>query len=242
MIRAITFALISLSLLHAQPAATEKPSTIVPVTQDRDKAIYDWNKRHDEVLELGKKGPVDVVMLGDSILHYWAGEPKAPIVRGQASWDELFKGKTVANLGYGWDRVENALWRVNQGELTALKPKTLVLLIGTNNLEFNDAKEIRLGIQALCAAALQAAPDCHIHVIGLLPRTLPEKLKCNPAAANAELHQHLAGKDQIHFHDLSEVFLDGEGNFNAKLFSDGLHPNEEGYAKFAAALRNIIAH
>ena len=241
MIRVFTFALISLSFLHSEPTSTAKPSTTVPVTQDRDKAIYDWQKRHQEILELGKKGPVDVVMLGDSILHYWAGEPKAPIVRGQASWDELFHGKTVANLGCGWDRVENVLWRVNEGELTALQPKTVVLLIGTNNLEFNTDKEIRQGIQAVCQAIHKVVPQCHVHVIGLLPRTLPEKLVSRPNEVNAQLHHHLSGKDNVHFHDLSEVFLDGEGNFHAKLFSDGLHPNEEGYAHFAKALRQVIA-
>lgn len=138
---ALIIALLSISPLAAQTPAPAKPSTLTAVTQDRDKAIYDWAKRHEEVLALGKNGPVDVVMLGDSILHYWAGEPKAPIIRSEASWKALFDGKTSANLGFGWDRVENVLWRVNNRELAELKPKTVVLLIGTNNLEFNTAAE-----------------------------------------------------------------------------------------------------
>jgi lysophospholipase L1-like esterase len=218
MIRAIVpfaLVLISISGLHAQPTATAKPTTTVAVTQDRDKAIYDWQKRHTEVIELGKKGTVDVVMLGDSILHYWAGEPKAPIVRGQDSWDELFQGKTVANLGFGWDRVENVLWRVNNGELTALQPKTVVLMIGTNNLEFNTAAEIRMGIEAVCTAIHKILPESKIHVIGILPRRLPAKLMASPSEVNAELHQHLAGTARVHFHDLSAIFLDDEGTLGA---------------------------
>lgn len=244
MIRAIApfaLVLISLPVLHAQPATSAKPTTTVAVTQDRDKAIYDWQKRHAEVLELGKKGPVDVVVLGDSILHYWAGEPKAPIVRGQDSWNELFQGKTVANLGFGWDRVENVLWRVQNGALKELKPKTIVLMIGTNNLEFNTAKDIRLGIQSLCTAIHQEAPEADLHVLGVLPRTLPEKLLAKPHEVNAQLHHHLSGKQNVHFHDLSEVFLDAEGQLQSKLFSDGLHPNQEGYALLAKALRQVIA-
>lgn len=46
---------------------------------------------------------------------------------------------------------------------------------------------------------------------------------------------------RIHFHDLSSVFLDEEGKLNGKLFSDGLHPNEQGYQILAQALRQVIA-
>jgi lysophospholipase L1-like esterase len=239
--RALIFALLSMSPLAAQTPALAKPSTLSAVTQDRDKAIYDWAKRHEEVLALGKNGPVDVVMLGDSILHYWAGEPKAPIIRSEASWKTLFEGKTAANLGFGWDRVENVLWRVNNRELAELKPKTVVLLIGTNNLEFNTAAEIRMGIQAVCTAIHKQLPECTIHVLGILPRSLSAKIKTPPAAVNNELHQHLAGTQRIHFHDLSSVFLDEEGKLNGKLFSDGLHPNEQGYQVLAQALRQVIA-
>ncbi len=240
MTRALIFALMSMSPVLAQSPAPAKPSTLIGVTQDRDKAIYDWAKRHEEVLALGKNGAVDVVMLGDSILHYWAGEPKAPIIRSEASWKTLFEGKTAANLGFGWDRVENVLWRVNNRELAELKPKTVVLLIGTNNLEFNTAAEIRMGIQAVCTAIHKQLPECTIHVLGILPRSLSAKIKTPPAAVNNELHQHLAGTQRIHFHDLSSVFLDEEGKLNGKLFSDGLHPNEQGYQRLAQALRQVI--
>lgn len=239
--RALIIALLSISPLAAQTPAPAKPSTLTAVTQDRDKAIYDWAKRHEEVLALGKNGPVDVVMLGDSILHYWAGEPKAPIIRSEASWKALFDGKTSANLGFGWDRVENVLWRVNNRELAELKPKTVVLLIGTNNLEFNTAAEIRMGIQAVCTAIHKQLPECTLHVFGILPRNINAKIKTLPAAVNSELHQHLAGMPRIHFHDLSSVFLDEEGKLNGKLFSDGLHPNEQGYQILAQALRQVIA-
>lgn len=241
MTRVLLASLLCLTPLLAQTNPITKPTTLEPVTQDRDKAVYDWAKRHQEVLELGKQGPVDIVMLGDSIIHYWAGSPKAPIIRGEASWTELFQGKSAANLGFGWDRVENVLWRVNNGELTALQPKTVVLMIGTNNLEFNTAAEIRMGIEAVCTAIHKIVPESKIHVIGILPRRLPAKVMASPSEVNAELHQHLAGTARVHFHDLSAIFLDDEGTLNGKLFSDGLHPNAEGYATFSKALRQVIA-
>lgn len=243
MIRSLTFALIASLPLSAQtsPQPGGKPSTVMAVTQNRDKAIYDWAARHQEVLNLGKLGPVDVVVLGDSIMHYWAGSPKAPIVRGETSWNELFQAKKVANLGFGWDRVENVLWRVQNNELKELKPSTVIVLIGTNNLEFNSAVEIRMGIQTLCGAIHKQLPEATIHVLGILPRTQPPKLITKPGEVNNELHQHLAGVTRVHFHDLSAVFLDEEGKLNGKLFSDGLHPNEEGYQHLGKAMRQIIA-
>lgn len=243
MIRLLIIFTISLWPGWAQPSAptSGKPSTLVPVTQNRDKAVYDWATRHQDVLNLGKQGPVDVVLLGDSILHFWAGSPKAPIVRGEASWSELFQGKKVANLGFGWDRVENVLWRVQNQELRELKPSTVLMLIGTNNLELNSAVEIRMGIQTLCGAIHKQLPETSIHVLGILPRTIPPKLITRPAEVNNELHQHLAGAPRIHFHDLSTVFLDDDGKLNSKLFSDGLHPNEEGYHRLGKAIREIIA-
>lgn len=226
----------------AEPTAppVSKPATVLPVTQDRDKAVYDWAARHQAVMELGKQGPVDVVMLGDSILHYWAGAPKAPIVRGEASWNELFQEKKVVNLGFGWDRVENALWRVQNGELKELKPAKVILLIGTNNLQLNSAGEIRMGIEALCQAIHKQLPQTSIHVIGILPRTLPANILARPAEVNQQLHQHLAGMPRVHFYDMSAVFLDEEKKLNSKLFSDGLHPNEAGYQRLAQALRPIV--
>jgi lysophospholipase L1-like esterase len=240
MIRALFPVLMTISPLLAQAPAPAKCSTMEPVTQDRDKAVYDWAKRHQEVLELGKKGPVDIVMIGDSILHYWAGEPKAPIIRGESSWKDMLQGKSAANLGFGWDRVENVLWRVNNSELKDLKPATIVLLIGTNNLEFNNAAEIRRGIQTVCTAIHKQLPESKIHVLGILPRRIPAKVLAKPEEVNAELHQHLAGMEFVHFHDISYIFLDEEGALDSKLFSDGLHPNAVGYERFGKAIREVI--
>jgi lysophospholipase L1-like esterase len=236
------FALLPLTIFSEEEKLKEvkTASTLVAVTQDRDKAVYDWSKRHQEVLELGKEGAADLVFIGDSIVHYWGGLPKAPYARGQASWDELFQGKKAVNLGFGWDRVENVLWRVQNGELLAHKPRVVVLAIGTNNLQENSAADIRLGIVNVCKEIRSLLPSCKVHVIGVLPRMLPTKLLATPAAVNSQLHQHLSGLEGVHFHDISHAFLDEQGALRGQFFSDGLHPNEKGYALFANEIRNVI--
>ena len=81
--------------------------------------------RHQQVEKLRGK-TVDIVLLGDSIMHFW--EWKHP-----ESWRKLTKGRTVLNLGYGGDRTENVIWRIQHGELDGYKAKNIVLMIGTNN-------------------------------------------------------------------------------------------------------------
>ena len=115
-----------------------------PCMQQRDS--YDWKERHEQVLKLNKEQAPDVLLIGNSITHYWAGEPTASLARGTDSWNQLFKGKVVRNLGFGWDRIENALWRIYHGELDGYEAQKVILLMGTNNLEQNTDDEIIDGI------------------------------------------------------------------------------------------------
>ena len=54
--------------------------------------------RHQEI-EKVKGRTVDVVMLGDSIMHFW--EWKHP-----ESWAKFTAGRVALNLGYGGDRTQ----------------------------------------------------------------------------------------------------------------------------------------
>ena len=47
-------------------------STTVPVTQHRDAAIYDWETRHNDIIARNKLHPPKLVLIGNSITHYWA--------------------------------------------------------------------------------------------------------------------------------------------------------------------------
>ena len=95
-------------------------STTIPVTQRREPNLYDWEFRHQELIKMNKTNPPKVSFFANSIIHYWASEPKAPIARGSNSWKKYLEPLKVQNHGFGWDRIENVIWRVHHDELDGL--------------------------------------------------------------------------------------------------------------------------
>ena len=60
-------------------------SAVVPVSKLENDS-YDWFARHAEVLRIMNTINPEVVLIGDSITHFWGGEPKANYVNGPKSW------------------------------------------------------------------------------------------------------------------------------------------------------------
>lgn len=205
-----------------------------PCTQQRDP--YDWKQRHEDVLSLNRQQAPEIVLIGNSITHYWGGEPKATIVRGEDSWSSLFKGKVVRNLGFGYDRIENALWRIYHGELDGYDAKKVILLMGTNNLDTNTDDEIVDGINELVRAVRDRQPKAEIYVCGILPRAWKEG---RVAQLNQLLQVRLMKEEAVYL-DLSAAVTGSDGRIINALFTDGLHPNREGYQRIAAVLQTIV--
>lgn len=204
-----------------------KISTMVPVTQRRDAATYDWETRHYKVMAYNRAHDPETIFLGNSITHYWSGEPASTRFAGPESWKKYFGSMNVVNLGFGWDRVENVLWRVYHGELDYIRPKQMVMMIGTNNLQLNSDKEIIGGLQFLVRAIQARQPSMHILVLGIFPRRDLEK---RVALFNKQLAA-VKFNANVHYADAGKLFLQPDQKLNESLFSDGLHPNENGYGK-----------
>lgn len=95
---------------------------------------YDWWERHHQSLKIKKEVNPEIVLLGDSLTHMWGGLPLDERNTGQRALDEFFGEFRVLNLGFGWDRTQNVIWRITHGELDHLDPNYIVLNVGTNNL------------------------------------------------------------------------------------------------------------
>lgn len=210
-----------------------KLSTTKPVTQRREPGNYEWEQRHQEILKRDMQDPPEICFFGNSIVHYWAGEPKASISRGPESWKQLFAGHKALNFGFGWDRVENVLWRVNHDELDGFKAKQILLMLGTNNLQLNTDDEILTGLDLLIKTMKDRQPQSNFLVIGILPRRDNEARIKN---LNYRLAQ-VAGMNKVGYTNIGDVLLQPNGKIDESLFVDGLHPNAEGYSKLAEMIQ-----
>jgi len=211
-------------------------STTIPVTQMREPYNYDWEGRHRKLLELNKSNPPDICFFGNSITHFWGGEPEGPRREGVESWDKTFEGVKVRNFGYGWDRVENVLWRVYHGELDGFDTKQIVMKIGTNNLHLNTDEEIIDGLELLIKAMKNRQPGAEILIVGILPRREQED---RVFGLNLKIAQ-LTGKLNVNYVDIGKSMVLKDGKIDESLFSDGLHPNEKGYNLIGPELRKYL--
>lgn len=217
------------------PGSARRPSSLVPVTQNRDWRTYDWVGRHAAAQALMRERP-EVVMLGDSITHFWGGDPVGGRRNGPAEWDRFFAGRRVVNLGYGWDRTENVLWRLAHGEFDRVSPRVVVVMIGTNNVGINTPAEIAAGIEAICTTIHARSPSTRILLLGIFPRGE------RPNAARdvvLEVNRRIAafdGRDGITYLDIGSRFVSADGAISKDIMSDFLHPTARGYEIWAAAM------
>lgn len=219
-------------------------SSRYPCTQQRD--YYDWHARHEEVLRMGQEGgDFDVVMIGNSITHFWSGEPKDNWHRGDDSWKKLFGKLRVLNMGFGWDRTENLLWRLNHGELDGYKARKIVLMIGTNDISAypKDPSAVVEDVMQVVKAIRQRQPEAEIYVQAIYPRrSALETVKAVNAGIQMELQALRNADAKLHFIDPGRVLLDetGEGIREELYTGDGLHPGEKGYRLIGEKLKGYL--
>lgn len=219
--------------------AGPKNTALVPLTQNRDWQSYDWVVRHEQILALNKPGAfrADVVLIGDSITHFWSGEPKAKRVAGKESWEKWIAPHHPINLGYGWDRTENVLWRLRHGEVAGLKPKAYVVLIGTNNLSgINRVADTVEGVTEVCREIRRQTPQAKILLMAILPRgAKPDATRQRVTDAN-KLLKTQAPQIADAFVDVTDKLIEADGSILKETMGDYLHPTNKGYEVMGAAI------
>ena len=152
--------------------------------------------------------------------------------RGELHAD-LMRPAGFQNLGCGWDRIENVLWRIYHGELDGYKAGKVVLMIGTNNCGLNNDKEIVEGLRFLLSAIRQRQPEASVKVIGILPRRNQEQWVRN---INFDIKE-MVETEGYEFANPGTALLLQDGKINESLFiGDGLHPNDKGYELIAGEI------
>jgi lysophospholipase L1-like esterase len=222
---------------------TDINTALIPVER-LEMDSYDWYARHHAELKLQKTMKPQVVLIGDSITHFWGGEPTANHLNGPTAWQRAFGNMPVMNMGFGWDRTQNVLWRLRQGEFEGIAPRWVVLLIGTNNLtgtrnaRSSTPAETVEGIAAICREIRQRSPESRIVLMAILPRGAhPDHALREPIAkTNQLLARRYASDPTVTYLDIGARLLASDDTLPADMMPDGTHPSDAGYQIWAEAL------
>ncbi|WP_395743835.1 GDSL-type esterase/lipase family protein [Prosthecobacter sp.] len=223
------------------PGHSALPSTVVPVTQDRSWPSYDWEKRHALTSAAVKKAKPQILFIGDSITHFFGGEQfDGYALRGPQTWGEFYAPRNPGNLGFGWDKTENVLWRLQHGAIDGIAPKLVVMMIGTNNTGNCSAPDIAQGIEAIVKELNQRLPQSKILLLGVFPRGEKPNPQREKIAEINGIIAKLDGKNGVTFLDIGPKFLTPEGLITKDIMPDFLHPNEKGYRIWAEAIEPTV--
>ncbi|MHC2070667.1 GDSL-type esterase/lipase family protein [Bremerella sp. T1] len=242
--RIVSFSLLLLFLVAIAPVtsfAQDAKSFDIPETNDGlpgEGPIrrYDWfsnlwkNKRSTWAKQV-EKDQGAVVFLGDSITQGWG--------------DQLggsFGDMKVANRGISGDTTRGMLIRLEE-DVLSLNPKAVVMLMGTNDLEEQAEPETVAANAKLIVEALKKHDsEMPIILCKVFPSSETKSRPADKIQKINELYEQLAqGDPQVIALETWLPFANEKGNAKPEEFPDLLHPNKEGYAIWAAALRPIFA-
>ena len=200
-----------------------------------------WVARHEGFVAQAKQGGIDILFMGDSITDFWRN-------RGSNVWNQYYAPRHAANFGISGDRTQHVLWRLDNGELDGIKPKVVVLMIGTNNTgKENDHKtprntvpEVAEGVQAVVNDIRAKLPDSKILLLAIFPRGTPDNpQRAQVALVNTVIARLDDGK-MVKYLDIDPKFLEADGTLSKNIMPDLLHPNERGYQIWAAAMEPTL--
>jgi len=231
---------------HCQDSAIATPAVKVPpqaqapnVAAEKFSPDGTVNKgfasSHEKFFKIAQEGTAELLFLGDSITAGWGGK--------KAIWDKAFGQYKPVNFGIGGDRTQHVLWRITNGELDVIKPKVVVLMIGTNNSGGDSAEGIADGIKVIVETIRTKQPEAKILLLAVFPRG--EKVSPNPGrdklnVVNATIAKMDDGK-YIHYLDIGSKFLQPDGSLTKDIMPDYLHLSEAGYQIWADAISPKLA-
>lgn len=241
MTRALLKPWLGLALLSAVGGFAADPYLRIPAVDDGLPGAgpirrYDWfkelwAKKRDAWAASVQKDQGAFVFLGDSITQGWGD-----------GMGGVFEGLKVANRGISGDTTRGVLIRL-EGDVLALKPSGVAILIGTNDLEEHAEPEtIIANLKLILARLKEHNPKMPIVLSQVFPSSASMR---RPAESIKKINQLMAaavkGDGQVTLLETWALFADAQGDAKMAEFPDLLHPNGVGYAKWAAALKPILA-
>ena len=194
-------------------------------------------ERHERFNAISKQGAAQLVFLGDSITQGWE-------VEGKAAWEANYEKRHAANFGVSGDRTEHVLWRLDHGNFDGLRPKLIVVMIGTNNTSqrMDKAEDTAAGIRAILNRLEVKCPGSKVLLLAIFPRG--EKADDPGRQRNQQVNAliaRFADDKRVYFKDIGGAFLNADGTLKKNLMPDTVHPSSSGYDTWAEAIEGDVA-
>ncbi|XP_066253948.1 platelet-activating factor acetylhydrolase IB subunit beta homolog [Euwallacea similis] len=203
----------------------------IPVPVEDEHGDNRWLSIHNRFLAETRHKDADVIFIGDSVIQ---------ALQHTDIWNELFVPLHCLNFGIHRDLVENVLWRVQNGELDNVKPKVILLHVGTNNYK-NTAEEIVEGILEIINAIRERHHDVYIVVPTLLPRGQnPNAIREKLQNVNELLQKNLQNLPKIEFLSIDKGFIQPDGTISHHDMYDYLLLTNAGSKKAFEPVHEIL--
>ncbi len=220
-----------------KPAAAKAPSqradVAAPKMGTNNMPQAGFIAAHERFVKIAKEGQTDLVFLGDSITAGWGGKKEI--------WEKSFSAYRPANFGIGGDRTQHVLWRITNGELDGIKPKALVLMIGTNSSGSDPAEDIASGVTKIVETIRTKQPATKVLLLAVFPRGEKPNAQREKLKKVNEIIAKLGDGKNVHFLDIGEKFLEPDGTLTKEVMPDYLHLSTKGYQIWADAITPKLA-
>lgn len=234
--------LLTIPAIVLQTAPADDAVRVHPSTHAQVRLASWWFARHAEkVAEIEAANDpkqdrkIDLLMVGDSITNNFdKGGPGADV------WQQYFAPLNALNLGFGGDRTNHVLWRLEHLPELKTPPAAASVMIGTNNICWGSDQPSQAadGVQAIARRLNQMYPDMQILVVGVFPRRRspdhPHRKQI--VQLNSCLPDLLRDIPNVTYVDIGEKFLDDKGFLSAEMMPDTTHPSERGHEIWAQAI------
>ncbi len=191
--------------------------------------------KHEAYVKVARANQAKLVFIGDSITEAWRSHTEI--------WTKAFGAYAPANFGIGWDRTQNVLWRLENGELDGFTPTAAVVLIGTNNIQADAPADVAKGITRIVALIREKSPATKVLLLAIFPRGA--KAQNNPEREKIrqvnDLIATLHDGTRVFFMDIGGIFLRPDGTMAEGMGPDHLHLTAKGYQQYAEAIGPRLA-
>ncbi|WP_158747634.1 GDSL-type esterase/lipase family protein [Acidisphaera sp. L21] len=209
-----------------------------PMPSEAVGAPVDVQLWRDQVAALDAKVPSlglatkQLVFIGDSITAGW--DP--------GIFSQFYGTRSPVLLGVIGDVTQGVLERLPR-EWSAMRPKVVVLLIGTNNTQWTNStpENLSLGVAEIVRFIHTKSPSTKVLIVGILPRGAGpwEPLRTVNTKTN-ELIAKCADNQTTFYIDVGRNLVNASGQLSNEVSFDLLHLTPVGYALYASALEPEI--